>query len=436
MRTFLALVVILLAGCRYELDETLRATPTPNEKNSVFPPPPARAVITQLAGPESVLHDPEQDVYFISNINGGLAEVDGNGFITRVDAASLKVDLQWVGGLDAPKGMAIVGDTLYVSDVRAIRKFDRRSGAPQGRIELAGATLINDITTDGTNLYVSDTGIRVGPGVTFRSTGTDTIWKIAHDQPEKLASGPVLRQPNGLSFARGRLHVASFQGDEIYQIDEGRIVEEQRVPKGQLDGLLVLDDGTRIVTSWMGSAIYRDRGDGKFEAILTGLASPADIGYDAKRRLLLVPRSPDNQVTIHSLPHETSGRRGLFSSHLLQSARATFRPASSAAHRERGRGQTAHREVLVPGLSRHSRDRGRRRVARSRPDRFRVAPDDQWPHPQQTGDGGGLSAEPECDRRADDDASSRPYRAGSEGHHRLSGDPEGSGWQMTCNRLS
>jgi hypothetical protein len=32
--------------------------------------------------------------------------------------------------LHAPRGMSIVGDTLWVADADAVRGFDRRSGAP------------------------------------------------------------------------------------------------------------------------------------------------------------------------------------------------------------------------------------------------------------------------------------------------------------------
>jgi hypothetical protein len=137
------------------------------------PAPPALAVIGDLRTPESVLHDPKQDVYFITNVNGALLTADNNGFISRVDAKTMQVNLKWIDAgkngihLDAPKGMAIVGDTLYVSDIAGVRKFDRRTGAPTGLIALTGATLINDLTTDGTSVYASDTAVIPGPGTTF-----------------------------------------------------------------------------------------------------------------------------------------------------------------------------------------------------------------------------------------------------------------------------
>src|SRR5512141_722568 len=86
--------------------------------------------------PESVRYDPDQDLYFISNINGGMSSRDGNGFIMRVNAANPADATIFAqsgrGGvtLDAPKGLALTGDTLWVTDIDVVRGFDRHTGAP------------------------------------------------------------------------------------------------------------------------------------------------------------------------------------------------------------------------------------------------------------------------------------------------------------------
>src|SRR5688572_19107722 len=48
---------------------------------------PADAPITiteGLATPESVLHDPDADIYLVANINGSPLEADDNGYIAKV----------------------------------------------------------------------------------------------------------------------------------------------------------------------------------------------------------------------------------------------------------------------------------------------------------------------------------------------------------------
>lgn len=305
-----ALIVLFLTGCpadrRAQTTLVGAAVDVPPPMRALAPP--AQTIITNLRGPESVLHDPAQDVYFISNLNGGLLTVDGNGFISRVDARTMRVDLRWIEGgrngvrLDAPKGMGIAGDTLYVSDITAVRKFDRRTGAPRGEIALPGATLINDIATDGKSIYVSDTGLRVGPGTTFHDTGTGAIWKITDDRAEKIASGRELAHPNGLEFVDGKVWAVTFGPNEIYSLDDdGTPRSIAKVPRGMLDGLVRVDDQNILVSSWLGEGIYRGSPGTAFEPLLTGIDAPADLGYDKKRHRLLVPIPGANQVTIHAL---------------------------------------------------------------------------------------------------------------------------------------
>jgi outer membrane protein assembly factor BamB len=304
-KTLRALLLIAFAGCQWkQLREPASSMEDKAQRNLIKAPPAVQSISSGLAGPESVLYDPQQDVYFISNINGGLLDRDNNGFISRVNAQTLAVDLKWVEAgkngvtLDGPKGMAIVGNTLFVSDVTGVRKFDRRTGAPQGEIPLPGATTINDLTMDGTRVWASDTGIVPASGLTFFSTGTDAVWKIENDHATKIASGRDLKQPNGLAWVNGALWVATFGGAEVYQLDGGAVKNAIQPPRGQLDGLVALPDGTFFVTSWDGMAIYRGNTHA-FEPILQAIPNPADIGYDNKRHLLLVPASSSNRVTLH-----------------------------------------------------------------------------------------------------------------------------------------
>lgn len=270
------------------------------------PAPPALSLITGLRGPESVLHDPEQDVYFISNVNGGLLERDNDGFISRVDAKTMAVTLKWIESgrngaqLDAPKGMGIAGNTLYVSDITGVRKFDRRTGRALGMIALPGSTLINDIASDGTSIYVSDTGLKPGPGATFVPTGTDSIWKITGDRAAKYAATTDLHNPNGLEVVDGKVWFVTFSGGELRELsDGGKSHVLATLPEGQLDGLIHRADGSVLISSWEGEGVYRGGLHDDFVPLLTGIDAPADIGYDATRGRLLIPAG--NQVSVHSL---------------------------------------------------------------------------------------------------------------------------------------
>ena len=305
-RCFLIALTVLIVACQKNesTTDTAVATPAP-PKTSTAPQP---VTINQgLQTPESVLWDPQQDVYFISNINGQPLAADNNGYISRVNPDTMQVDVKWIEGgkpgvtLDAPKGMAIVGDTLYVADITSVRKFDRKSGAPQGEIKIPGSTFLNDVASDGIAVYVSDSGLKAGAGGNFEPTGTDAIWKISRDAAMKIAAGDDLKRPNGVEAKGGKLWVVSFGGNELYQLDHGKKKNVATLPKGSLDGLVLLEDGTFLVSSWDGKAVYRGPAAGPFRTVLENVNAPADIGYDSKRNRLLVPHFMDSIVTIHEL---------------------------------------------------------------------------------------------------------------------------------------
>jgi hypothetical protein len=116
-----------------------------------------------LSTPESALHDEAADIYLVSNINGSPSTADDNGFISSISPNGEMIALKWIDGasddlvLNAPKGMGIFENTLYVADITAVRRFDRMTGDPLGDIEISEASFLNDIAVSGQGLvYVSD----------------------------------------------------------------------------------------------------------------------------------------------------------------------------------------------------------------------------------------------------------------------------------------
>ncbi len=310
---FVAIVLFLVVACQKE------STPPPGAPMKEGAPPmpmTTSPAATSTAGqpqkltgfqtPESVLYDPEQDVYFVSNINGQPLAADDNGFISRINAETLQVDLKWIDAakpdiiLNAPKGMAIAGDDLYVSDLSVVRKFDRKTGKPKGDIAIPGSTFLNDVASDGRAVYVTDSGLKAGANG-FEPTGSDAVWKIVNDKPQKIATSPgALLRPNGIEVVDGQVWVVSFGSNELYRLENGKKVYVNQLPKGSLDGLVHLSDGSFLVSSWDGKAVYRGK-DNSFQAVVEYVDSPADIGYDTKRHRLLIPHFMENVVTIHEV---------------------------------------------------------------------------------------------------------------------------------------
>lgn len=302
-RMFLVALVVFSMACTKTETTTITETAAIPTDTTPAPPPKPADITEGLQTPESVLYDAEQDVYFISNINGQPTAADDNGYISRVNAETMQSETKWIDGskqevkLNAPKGMAIVGDDLWVSDITTVRRFDRRTGAPKGEIAIKRTSFLNDVATDGTVVYVSDTGINAE----FKPAGTDAIYRIENNKATKFVSGKDLGGPNGLVFAGGKLWAVSFGANELYPIENGQKGTPVTLPNGGLDGMVALSDGSLAITSWNAKAVYRGQATGPFTAMIENIDSPADLGYDSKRNRLLVPHFMENKVSLHDV---------------------------------------------------------------------------------------------------------------------------------------
>lgn len=269
--------------------------------------------IVGLQGPESVRYDPDQDVFFISNMTGYGSAEDGNGYISRVNAGNPVDAAVFVQGgkngvvLDSPKGMAIHGDTLWVADINILRAFNRKTGAPLASIDFTpyGAVQLNDVAIgpDGT-VRVTDSGIIMGKaGV--KHIGPDHVYIVGPGGTVSIpAQGPDLHQPNGLTWdsAGKRWIVLSF--DRLHgQVAEmpldmrTRKVILQSTVLTQLDGVEMLPNGAIMFTSWADSAVHVLSGNSE-RKIIRAVPVPADIGVDTKRHHLAIPLSMLGRVQL------------------------------------------------------------------------------------------------------------------------------------------
>src|SRR5919202_3305794 len=116
---------------------------------------------TNWKNPESVAYASKQNVLFVSNVNGKPDQKDQNGFISKVSSSNGSIiELNWLTGLNAPKGIAISNDgsKLYVSDITDLVEIDIASGRIIKRFNAPGSSFLNDVVSDNQgNIYVSDT---------------------------------------------------------------------------------------------------------------------------------------------------------------------------------------------------------------------------------------------------------------------------------------
>lgn len=284
MRPWTALLLLPALGCAGRADP-------PGEG--------AVAVIRGLAAPEAVRYDPDQDVWFVANFNGAPAG-DANGFITRAGPEGEIHGRRFMTGrlapLHGPRGMFLVGDTLWVADADGVHGFHRRDGAHLAFVDFRRFRpgFLNDIArgADGA-LYVTDTG-RETPRV-FRLAGRDVTIAAADS-----ALGP----PNGITWdqAGERFLLAGWgDGGTVVAWRPGGAIEPVgQARTGRFDGLEVLD-GAILVASHTDSSIHEIRG-GVERVWLRTAGKPADIGIDTRRRRIAVPYLDLDRVDIWDLP--------------------------------------------------------------------------------------------------------------------------------------
>ena len=276
---------------------------------------PAAAIaltVDSLDAPEAARFDPELAVYFVANINGSPLGKDGNGYISRLTRDGKVDSLKFIAGgrggavLNAPKGMAIKGDTLWVADIDVARAFDKRSGKPIASVSLVGrAHFLNDavVGPDGA-IYMTDSGVGDDGKGGMAHPGPDQVFRIENRKATvalKFADKP---SPNGITWdsAGSRFVIVPFGAKTIYQWAPGdtaaTVITEG---PGMMDGVEPLGDGRLLITSWVDSSLFVLEAD-RVSRLLNGLPGPADIGLDRERGRVAVPLLTENRLEFVDLP--------------------------------------------------------------------------------------------------------------------------------------
>jgi sugar lactone lactonase YvrE len=244
---------------------------------------------TVLTTAESTLYDEDDQIVYVSNINGNHSEKDGNGFISKISPDGSVIQLQWVAGLNAPKGMAILDDKLYVTDIDEIVEISIADSSIANRYPVEGATFLNDAATDGEKVYVSD-------------SGTGKVHVLEDGKVNTVTEG--LEGINGLAFNdAGELFILDGEGLLQYDMEGDTTTTLNDVVTGG-DGLVIIDDSTFIASRWQGE-IYLVKGGKEYLLLDTKAeeSNTADIDYIADENLVLVPTFMKSKVVAYELEY-------------------------------------------------------------------------------------------------------------------------------------
>jgi sugar lactone lactonase YvrE len=242
-----------------------------------------------LQTPESVIYDTANDRIIIGNMVAMGAEAGENGYLTLVSPDGEMVEEQWVTGLQDPRGMAIVGDRLFVADNMGFHIISLADGSLIETVTMEGAAFPNDVTADADgNVYISD-------------MFGQTIWRYAEGEAS-IWFGPdeAMTFPNGLLAHDGQIIIGSMGADMgenftfgspggLYGVDmdaSGITPLEGATGIGAVDGVAVIGD-TIIFNDNPAGTIYGWQ-DGETVELANVGAGGADISaYDST---VLVPQ--------------------------------------------------------------------------------------------------------------------------------------------------
>lgn len=240
---------------------------------------------TTLAIPESVL--PEKGILYVSLIDGDAWAADGKGGVGQVAPDGKIINPNWITGLNAPKGMARVGNLLYVADVSEVVVVDIKKGAVHHKIAIDGAGGLNDITADKKGvLYVTD-------------SKNGTAYKIESDKPTLFLEGQ--KGINGIKAVGDKVYILT--GDGMYLAGADKKTTKICELEHGGDGIEPIGNGDFLVTAWVGY-LYYVHADGTKDVLLDTHESKnktADIGYDPKAKIIYVPTFLGKSVVAYKL---------------------------------------------------------------------------------------------------------------------------------------
>jgi sugar lactone lactonase YvrE len=277
MKKLVFLIAALLAsGCANQPDSAKNAN-TPLQK------------ITGLKTPESAVQAKDGRI-FISEISE--FGKDGDGQITMIDNTG-KASV-FISDLDDPKGLAIIGDNLFVADKNKIIKI-----TPDGATSVFAAAsafpttpqFLNDLEADPQgNLYVSDSGDIMGSGkggaiYKIDANGKVTLLIDGKQDARVMAPNGLLADDTGnvllyVDFTSGILYSYNQQTKALTDIAEGF---------GGGDGIVHHSNGTMYVSDWKTGKVFGVNTQGDVSLLKDGYQSAADIAITKDEAYIMMP---------------------------------------------------------------------------------------------------------------------------------------------------
>ncbi|MEM9570448.1 MAG: hypothetical protein AAF996_03220 [Pseudomonadota bacterium] len=246
--------------------------------------------------PESAAIATENGTIFVSNVNGYAR--NGKGFISRLSMTGDVLDLHWMNGLNAPTGLRVEDETLWVVDYDRVvkinipdRAIDRVYTAPDDD------PLLND-------LFVTDDGT-----VFVTGSASRTVYQLLDDELTVWRREPdLLRDANGIAVDSDHVYVAGYA---LVAIDRSDLsITRIGVPRDLFDfeGVLLDGRGGWLVSRIGNHPLVALNKNGRATPLFSGERYVAD--FDAVEDFIVAPISTDKVAGFSNRRCSADPRRG------------------------------------------------------------------------------------------------------------------------------
>lgn len=248
---------------------------------------------------ESCTFDPSRNLILAMNSGDRSDDIKNDGYVSLINPDGSVHTPKWIGvnrnGLELinPLGSVIADGVLYAADIAHVRSFDLATGKPIRSIHVPGATFLNGIAVakDGA-VYVSNT------------KPLERIYKVTTDGKSTVfAEGGQITLPNGVAMDRkGNIVVVNVGSTAVITYSPaGEVVRVEHAAESGSDGIVILEDGTKYVSSVKFGSISKIRPGNKAEVIATGIPSAASMCYDSIQNQLVIPMNGNYAIAFLKL---------------------------------------------------------------------------------------------------------------------------------------
>jgi hypothetical protein len=300
----------------YMLGNPLGLPINPDPKGTFNPMSSNVKVYGAIYSAESCSYDPDRGLIVVPNRGVPQNVQTNNAWISLLNHDGSVHTARWIGianpgpqranstpplVLNEPLGSDIVNGILYLADrdggtgqgdpsVSVVRTFNMKTGMPVREYRVEKSTGFNDLAIDKAgNIY----------GTVTAMGDNAQVWKVTPDGAASIFFQNVpLVAPNGVAIdPQGNIVVVNIGNPDVITFSpDGKVLKTEKAAQAGNDGIVIMNDGTKYVSSVQNGGVSRIRPNQAAELIAQNIPSAASMCYDSGANQLVIPMNANNAL--------------------------------------------------------------------------------------------------------------------------------------------